>query len=74
MRDGQDQGSSKAVDEQAPIADGQADRFPEFEELRRQVALRIRDNQRFLEGIFDDDFTDEDDDGVEGEDASFEEL
>jgi hypothetical protein len=75
MSDMQDRGSRNVVDEQDSSADGQADMFPEFEELRRQVTQRIRDNQRFLEGIFDEDFTeDEEGDEVEDEAESFEEL
>jgi len=73
MNDVQEQGIQDAMDEQEPTADGQADMFPEFEELRRQVAQRIRDNQRFLDGIFDEDFA-EDEDFDEVEEEFFEEL
>lgn len=73
MSDIQDQGVRDAMDAEEPTADGQADMFPEFEELRRQVTLRIRDNQRFLDGIFDEDFVESEYfDEVEVE--SFEEL
>lgn len=49
-------------------------RFPELEELQRDVEKRIRDNQRFLERFMDEDFPDEEEgeDGEEGE--IFEEL
>ncbi len=35
-------------------------RFPELAEIQREVELRIRDNQRFLERFLDDDFVEED--------------
>ena len=50
-----------------------ASRFPELDELQREIARRIRDNQRFLEGFMSDDFEEEESgDGPETED--FEEL
>lgn len=73
MSDVQDQGIRNAMDEQEPTADGQDDLFPEFEELRQQVAQRIRDNKRFLDGIFDEDFAEDEEDGEEEEEI-FEEL
>ena len=35
-------------------------RFAELEELRRDIARRIRDNQRFLERFLEENFVDED--------------
>ena len=75
MSDMKNQGIQNAMDEQETTADGQDDMFPEFEELRRQVTLRIRDNQRFLDGIFDEDFAEDEEDGEGGEEEEiFEEL
>jgi hypothetical protein len=71
MSDVQDQGIRDAMDVQEPAADGQDDMFPEFEELRRQVAQRVRDNQRFLDGIFDEDFVEDEEDGEGGEEEEF---
>lgn len=51
----------------------QPQRFPELEELQREVEKRIRDNRRFLENFLDDGFKDEDEE-VDGEDEPFEEL
>ena len=36
------------------------ERFAELEELRREIARRILDNQRFLERFHEEDFEDED--------------
>lgn len=50
-----------------------ASRFPELAEIEREVAARIRDNQRFLERFMEEDFAEE----VEApgeEDGDFEEL
>jgi hypothetical protein len=59
-----------------PSADGQTDDiFPEFEELRQQIARRIQDNQRFLERVFDEDFGEDEGGGEDSEEEeSFEEL
>jgi hypothetical protein len=44
-------------------------RFPELDELQREIARRIRDNQRFLDHFLDEDFVEEteeeDGDGTE---------
>jgi len=48
-------------------------RFPELAEIQREVELRIRDNQRFLDRFMDDDFPEEEEDSAE-EDAPVEEL
>ncbi|TRO83273.1 hypothetical protein [Trichloromonas acetexigens] len=50
-----------------------ADRFPELAEIEREVAARIRDNQRFLERFMDEDFAEEAEESGE-EDGDFEEL
>jgi hypothetical protein len=47
-------------------------RFSELDELQREIAQRIKDNQRFLEGFLSDDYEDEDESGDESTD--FEEL
>ena len=47
-------------------------RFSELDELQREIARRIKDNQRFLEGFLSDDYEDEDEAGDES--ADFEEL
>lgn len=64
----------KAVDknhEESPAVE--SSRFSELEELQREIALRIKDNQRFLAGFLNDDYIDEEEeDGDEAGD--FEEL
>lgn len=48
-------------------------RFSELDELQREIAQRIKDNQRFLEGFLADDYDDDaEEDGDES--ADFEEL
>jgi len=52
-----------------------ASRFPELDELQRDIERRLRDNQRFLERFLDDDFEDESEDQEEGDEGEeFEEL
>lgn len=48
-------------------------RFRELDDLQREIAQRIKDNQRFLEGFLADDY-DDDADEVEDDSADFEEL
>jgi hypothetical protein len=49
--------------------------FPDLDELQQEIEKRIRDNKRFLEKFQDDDFTDEEDGGIEEEGiGEFEEL
>lgn len=50
-----------------------ASRFPELAEIEREVAARIRDNQRFLERFMDEDFAEEAEEPGE-DDGDFEEL
>ncbi len=50
-----------------------AGRFPELAEIEREVAARIRDNQRFLDRFMDEDFTEDEEDQAE-EDGDFEEI
>jgi hypothetical protein len=50
-----------------------ASRFPELAEIEREVAARIKDNQRFLERFMEEDFAEEIDAPGE-EDGDFEEL
>jgi hypothetical protein len=47
-------------------------RFSELDELQREIAQRIKDNQRFLEGFLADDYADEDESG--DDDTDYEEL
>lgn len=47
-------------------------RFSELDELQREIAQRIKDNQRFLEGFLADDYDDEDE--SEDDHPDFEEL
>jgi Mn-dependent DtxR family transcriptional regulator len=48
-------------------------RFSELDELQREIAQRIKDNQRFLEGFLSDDYDDDEDEA--GDDVTdFEEL
>ena len=48
-------------------------RFSELDELQREIAQRIKDNQRFLEGFLADDYED-DADEADDEGSDFEEL
>ena len=59
----------KCPDATPPVEKG---RFIELDELQREIAQRIKDNQRFLEGFLADDYEDEDETGDESTD--FEEL
>ncbi len=49
-------------------------RFPELDELQRDIERRIRDNQRFLDRFLNDDFKDEEGDEEEPGDDAEEEL
>lgn len=52
-----------------------AKRLNELDELKQQVAKRLKDNQRFLERFMDDDFEDEiEKELADDEDEPFEEL
>lgn len=53
---------------------GGTSRFPELDELQREIERRIRDNQRFLAGFMDDDFGAEEEGDNDGEEEDFEEL
>ena len=56
-------------------ATGEGSRFPELDELQRDVERRIRDNQRFLERFMDDDFeADDTEEESPSDDEEFEEL
>ncbi|WP_225073152.1 hypothetical protein [Desulfuromonas sp. CSMB_57] len=48
-------------EEQTAAVDRLTEQFPELEQLRRDIARQIRDNQRFLAGLL------EEDDGADGE-------
>lgn len=47
-------------------------RFPELEEIQREVERRIRDNRKFLEKFLDEDYVDEE--GEAEDKADIEEL
>ncbi len=47
-------------------------RFSDLDELQREIAQRIKDNQRFLEGFLADDYDDDVDE--DDEHSNFEEL
>ncbi len=49
-------------------------RFPELLELQEEIERRIRDNQRFLDRFFDEDFVDEPEPEDENEGEDEEEL
>ena len=49
-------------------------RFPELAEIQREIELRIRDNQRFLERFLDEDNTDEEEEDPGEEEETLEEL
>ena len=63
-----------AVEDKSPEATPPAgsSRFSELDELQREIAQRIKDNQRFLEGFLADDYDDEEE--IEDDNADFEEL
>ena len=42
-------------------------RFPELEEIQREVERRIRDNRKFLEKFLDEDYVDEEGEAEDGE-------
>ena len=48
-------------------------RFSELDELQREIAQRLKDNQRFLEGFLSDDYDDDADD-KEDDSPDYEEL
>jgi len=48
-------------EEQTAAVDRLTEQFPELEQLRRDIARQIRDNQRFLAGLL------EEDNGADGE-------
>lgn len=56
-----------------PAGEDQGPRFPELEEIQREVERRIRDNKRFLERFMDEDFSEEEEE-TDGEGEDFEEL
>jgi Mn-dependent DtxR family transcriptional regulator len=49
-------------------------RFPELEEMQREIAKRLADNRRFLERFLDDDFQDAEEEKEEDAGEDFEEL
>lgn len=53
---------------------GTTSRFPELEDLQREIDRRIRDNRRFLEKFLDDDFAEEGEEGDADGEEEFEEL
>lgn len=60
----------KSCEELSPAANS---RFSELDELQREIALRIKDNQRFLAGFLSEDYAD-DEDEKEDDATDFEEL
>lgn len=57
---------------EAPAVPG---RYADLDLLQEEVARRIRDNQRFLDHLLDDDYSDEEDSETdEGDPSDFEEL
>lgn len=76
--------SDKECVEQSPteeiVEQEETSRYPELDELQKEVARRIRDNQRFLERLESDTFEreleeeEENSGGDDGDDEIFEEL
>lgn len=62
------------TEDKEPAANPPAEksRFSELDELQQEIAQRIKDNQRFLEGFLADDY--DDDEGAEDDSPDFEEL
>lgn len=48
-------------------------RFSELDELQREIALRIKDNERFLKGFLSEDGVDDEDEDAD-DSSDFEEL
>ena len=68
-------GKAPQTKDEAQTNDGAtASRFPELDELQREIERRIRDNRRFLDGFMNDDFVAEEESGDEPGDEDFEEL
>jgi|GEM_PF-1894851 hypothetical protein len=68
-------GKAPQTKEEAQASDAATtSRFPELDELQREIERRIRDNRRFLDGFMNDDFIAEEESGDEPEDEDFEEL
>jgi len=69
--------SESPVEKQDSVQEEES-RFPELDELQREVARRIRDNQRFLEKLesdaFEEQLEEEEEAGGDDEDEIFEEL
>lgn len=49
-------------------------RFADLDQLQQEIARRIKDNQRFLERFMQDDFEEETDQEMAGDEEDFEEL
>lgn len=49
-------------------------RFADLDLLQQEIARRIKDNQRFLERFMQDDFEEETDPEMAGDEEDFEEL
>lgn len=60
------------IDDKGREAPEEGPRFPELEEVQREVERRIRDNRKFLEKFLDEDYIDEEEGPEDEED--FEEL
>lgn len=66
------------MSEKEPIAGESApeaeNRFADLDQLQQEIARRIKDNQRFLERFMQDDFEEETDQEIAGDEEDFEEL
>ncbi len=70
-----DERSGGATGPPEPAEPQERSRYPELDEIQREVERQIRDNQRFLERILDDDFPDEEEGAEPGDGGEcFEEL
>lgn len=49
-------------------------RFADLDQLQQEITRRIKDNQRFLERFMQDDFEQETDQEMAGDEEDFEEL
>jgi hypothetical protein len=75
MADTKDVTETTTTPEPAAETPAGGGRFSDLDILQEEVARRIRDNQRFLDHLLDDDYSDEEETGEDESDPDdFEEL
>jgi hypothetical protein len=61
-------------EDQDIVPEPEGNRFPELEDLQKEIDKRLRDNRRFLEKFMDDAFEEEEESEEEEDGDEFEEL